>query len=134
MVLSAIYSANRDATYYSCMVVSFLAFVVMCFIIAMPNSKQFGKVNVLELPVSDKPSTEMKEDVKSGESKNDEVSKDISESVESIQVVASAPEGDESIPTTTVELTTASAVDSHPVDSALQSQQTYVSSVPEASI
>ena len=88
MVLSAIYSANRDATYYSCMVVSFLAFVVMCFIIAMPNSKRFGKTNVLELPVSDKPSTEMKEDVKSGESKNDEVSKDISESVIDTVVVA----------------------------------------------
>ena len=134
MVLSAIYSANRDATYYSCMVVSFLAFVVMCFIIAMPNSKQFGKVNVLELPMSDKPSTEMKEDVKSGKSKNDEVSKEISECVESIQIVTSAPEGSESVRTTTVGLATIPVVDSHPVDSSLQSQQTYVSSVPEASI
>ena len=76
MVLSAIYSANRDATYYSCMIVSFLAFVVMCFIIAMPNSKQFGKANVLELPVSDKPSIEMKEDVKS-ETTNDGGLKDV---------------------------------------------------------
>ena len=134
MVLSAIYSVNRDATYYSCMVVSFLAFVVMCFIIAMPNSKQFGKVNVLELPMSDKPSTEMKEDVKSGESKDDEVSKEISECVESIQIVTSAPEGSESVRTTTVELATIPVVGSHPVDSSLQSQQTYVSSVPEASI
>ena len=113
-MLSAIYSANRDATYYSCMVVSFLAFVVMCFIIAMPNSKQFGKANVLELPVSDKPSIEMKEDVKS-EATNDDGSISASESVECIQVTAPAQNG-EPISSTAVDLGT---INSHPVDSSL---------------
>ena len=65
---------------------------------------------------------------------DDEVSKEISECVESIQIVTSAPEGSESVRTTTVELATIPVVGSHPVDSSLQSQQTYVSSVPEASI
>ena len=100
MVLSAIYSRNIDATYYSCMIVSFLAFIVMCFIIAMPNSKQFGKKNVLELPVQDKASIELKEEVKPSESKNDEASKDVSEAVIDSVIAASAPENTESVPVT----------------------------------
>ena len=49
LVLSAVYTANPNATYYSCMIVSAICIVTMCFIIAMPNSKLFGKVNVFEL-------------------------------------------------------------------------------------
>ena len=100
MVLSAIYSRNIDATYYSCMIVSFLAFIVMCFIIAMPNSKQFGKKNVLELPVQDKASIELKEEVKPSESKNDEASKDVSKLVIDSVAVASAPADTKSTPVT----------------------------------
>ena len=100
MVLSAVYTANRDATFLSCMVVAFVAFIVMCFIIAMPNSKQFGKKNVLELPVQDKASIELKEEVKPSESKNDEASKDVSEAVIDSVIAASAPENTESVPVT----------------------------------
>ena len=100
MVLSAIYSWNIDATYYSCMIVSFLAFIVMCFIIAMPNSKQFGKVNVLELPVQDKSSIELKEETKPSESKNDEASKDVSEATIDSVAVASTPADAKSTPVT----------------------------------
>ena len=49
LVLSAVYTANPNATYYSCMIVSAICIVTMCFIIAMPNSKLFGKVNVFEM-------------------------------------------------------------------------------------
>ena len=100
MVLSAVYTANRDATFLSCMVVAFVAFIVMCFIIAMPNSKQFGKVNVLELPVQDKTSIELKEEVKPSESKNDEASKDVSKLVIDSVAVASAPADTKSTPVT----------------------------------
>lgn len=100
MVLSAVYTANRDATFLSCMVVAFVAFIVMCFIIAMPNSKQFGKKNVLELPVQDKASIELKEEVKPSESKNDEASKDVSKLVIDSVAVASAPADTKSTPVT----------------------------------
>ena len=49
LVLSAVYTANPNATYYSCMIVSGICIIALCFIIAMPNSKLFGKVNVFEL-------------------------------------------------------------------------------------
>ena len=49
LVLSTVYTANPNATYYSCMIVSGICIVTLCFIIAMPNSKLFGKVNVFEM-------------------------------------------------------------------------------------
>ena len=49
LVLSAVYTAKPVATYYSCMIVSGICIVALCFIIAMPNSKLFGKVNVFEM-------------------------------------------------------------------------------------
>ena len=49
LVLSTVYTANPNATYYSCMIVSAICIVTLCFIIAMPNSKLFGKVNVFEM-------------------------------------------------------------------------------------
>lgn len=100
MVLSAVYTANRDATFLSCMAVAFVAFIVMCFIIAMPNSKQFGKVNVLELPVQDKSSIELKEETKPSESKNDEASKDVSKATIDSVAVASTPADAKSTPVT----------------------------------
>ena len=48
LVLSAVYTANPNATYYSCMIVSGVCIIALCFIISMPNSKLFGKVNVFE--------------------------------------------------------------------------------------
>ena len=48
LVLSAVYTANPNATYYSCMIVSGICFADMLYIISMPNSKLFGKVNVFE--------------------------------------------------------------------------------------
>ena len=49
LVLSAVYTANPNATYYSCMIVSGICFFDMLYIISLPNSRLFGKVNVLEL-------------------------------------------------------------------------------------
>ena len=42
IVLSAIYSKNRDAMYYFSMVFSFIAFIVMAYISTWPNAKTLG--------------------------------------------------------------------------------------------
>ena len=71
LVLSAVYTANPNATYYSCMIVSGICFFDMLYIISMPNSKLFGKVNVLEMKGSNE--LPVKKDIEMRESPSDNV-------------------------------------------------------------
>lgn len=52
LVLSSIYAENKHATYYSSILMSFIAVIVMLIIISMPNSRLFGKSDMKELPVT----------------------------------------------------------------------------------
>ena len=114
LVLSAVYTAKPIATYYSCMIVSGICIVTLCFIIAMPNSKLFGKVNVFEM--KEKRELPTKKDIEMTTNEGG----DIEESKSSIVTI---PNGESS---------TSEAVSTDPVPVVAPSSAAQPSSTPEA--
>ena len=86
LALSAIYAKNKHATYFSSILVSFIAMVIMLMIIALPNSRMFGKSDLKELPITKPNSSNEVEMVKTESSPTSEEKEGEEEKKENNQV------------------------------------------------